>query len=372
MLCGKLICALSEVQQGQPVRVRSTRKKVVLVRQLLLRLQLTLQVTGAAGFIGFHVSKALARRGDTVVGLDNFNPYYDVQLKRDRVHNLTVDNGINVVEADVCDKAMLDRLFKKHLFTEVVHLAAQAGVRYSIEHPHDYIRSNGTIRVILGLICAPVDCFVTLLEQLRKYPDVKLIYASSSSVYGSKASVPFSVDGPVDHPASLYGATKVMDELTARVYNHLYGISVTGLRFFTVYGPWGRPDMAPFVFSDRISNGEPITVFGDGSMQRDFTYIDDVVNGVLLALDFGADDEIFNVGNGHPIVLKQFIATLEAALAKTAVKTSVPAHGAELPRTFADIKHTTKVLGFQPRVQLAEGVQKFVEWYTWYKTLHQT
>lgn len=312
-------------------------------------------VTGGAGFIGFNLAATLIKLGNEVVVLDNFNSYYDVRLKEARAHKLLA-HGARVVNGDICDFKLLQKLFEEHGFTHVAHLAAQAGVRYSVNHPHDYIRSN-------------VDCFVNILEELRSQPEVKLVYASSSSVYGKDATIPFTEKECSDRPTNVYGATKRMNELLAHSYHHLYNISATGLRFFTVFGPWGRPDMAPFIFTDRVMRGETIDVYHtlDGEeMRRDFTYVDDIVDGIVRSLKHGAGFDVFNLGRGHPTSVPQFIEMIEAATGKQAVKHSMSAHAAELPETYADVSHAAEELDYSPQMSTNDGVVAFVEWFKWY------
>ena len=257
---------------------------------------------------------------------------------------------------DVCDDELVRQLFERHQFDAVVHLAAQAGVRHSIDHPLDYVRNN-------------IECFVRLLEQLRLRPQVRLVYASSSSVYGSQARIPFALNDPADHQTSMYGVSKRTNELIARSYHHLYNISTTGLRFFTVYGEWGRPDMALYTFVENIEKGQPISVYGYGQMRRDFTHVDDISAGVLLALDHGGRDEIFNVGYGKPVLLDDFVTLLEKSLGKKAIKDMRPRNLEELPVTFCDTRYTTDTLGYHPSVSVDQGVARFVEWYRWYSSL---
>lgn len=304
-------------------------------------------ITGCAGFIGFHLAKFLHKRGDFCLGLDNFNSYYDPQLKRDRALALDME----IVQADICEQQRLKQLIANHGITHVVHLAAQAGVRHSV--PDDYVTSN-------------LQGFVSVLEALRFSPRVKLIYASSSSVYGLNEKTPFCVDDPTDAPASLYGASKKANELMAHAYHHLYGLSVTALRYFTVYGPWGRPDMAYYRFAKAICEGEPIQVFNQGQMRRDFTYIDDIVKGTAAAIDLGAECEIFNLGNHRPVNLLYLIEVLEKALGKTAVKQMLPMQVGEVHETFADIEKSQKMLGFYPSICIEEGISRFVEWFKKY------
>lgn len=306
-------------------------------------------ITGAAGFIGFHLAKDLARKGHDVVGLDNFNDYYSPQLKRDRVAQLKA-SGVDVVEGDICDLAQLQTLVKTQGTTHLVNLAAQAGVRYSLDNPQAYVRSN-------------LEGFVNVLEVCRAHPEIKLIYASSSSVYGLNDKTPFSVEDSTDQQASLYGATKKTNELMAQTYHHLYGISTVGLRFFTVYGPWGRPDMAYYSFTKAILRGEPIQIFNHGKMQRDFTYIDDIVAGTAAALDLEPGCEVFNLGNHQPVELGRFIEILEESLGKKAEKVMLPMQKGDVVATYADITHAQEKLGFHPKTPLEEGIPQFVEWY---------
>lgn len=309
-------------------------------------------VTGAAGFIGSHLAQHLKKRGDHVVGIDNFNAYYDPQLKRDRQAQLALSN-VEVLSADILDRNFLRLLLLKNEITHVVHLAAQAGVRHSLFEPDDYVASN-------------LQGFVSVLEATRSFPGLKLIYASSSSVYGLNQKIPFSVDDKTDQPANLYGATKKANEVMAHAYHHLYGIHVTGLRYFTAYGPWGRPDMAYYRFTRQIYEGRPIQVFNRGLMRRDFTYIDDIVRGTAAAVDLGAPCEIFNLGNNRPIDLLYLIQLLEEAIGKPAVKEMLPMQMGEVIETYADIEKSQRMLGFQPSVSIEEGILRFVEWYRTY------
>lgn len=312
-------------------------------------------ITGAAGFIGFHLAKLLKKRGDFCMGLDNFNTYYDPQLKKDRAIHLK-SLGIEIIPADICDKETIKFLLLNHGITHVVHLAAQAGVRHSLSHPDDYVASN-------------LQGFVSILENIRLFPSIKLVYASSSSVYGLNKKIPFSVDDKTDLPTNLYGATKKANEVIAHAYHHLYGLSVTALRYFTAYGPWGRPDMAYYRFTRQIMNGEPIQVFNDGEMKRDFTYIDDIVKGTAAAIDLGAEYEIFNLGNNRRVDLLYLIQLLEAALGKSAIKEMLPMQPGEVIETFADIEKSQKCLGFHPAVALEEGILYFIDWFKEYHGL---
>jgi UDP-glucuronate 4-epimerase len=327
-------------------------------------------VTGAAGFIGSHVSAALLDRGDEVVGFDNLNPYYDPSLKEARLARLEARDGFEMVRGELADAADLDSAFDRRI-DRVVHLAAQAGVRYSLTHPHAYIESNvtGTLNV---------------LEACRHRGADHLVYASSSSVYGSNTAMPFSVHHNVDHPVSLYAATKKANELMAHTYSHLYGIPTTGLRFFTVYGPWGRPDMAAFLFTRAILAGRPIDVFNHGNMRRDFTYIDDIVEGVVRVLDrvatpnsswsgdspdpatSAAPYRLYNIGNNSPVELMDLIRSIEEALGRTAVLNLLPMQPGDVQATYADVDDLQRDVGFSPATPLAVGVARFIAWYREY------
>jgi UDP-glucuronate 4-epimerase len=307
-------------------------------------------ITGIAGFIGSHLGLQLQKRGDAVFGCDNFNAYYDPALKKERAL-LLAQKGIRVIPCDIIDRAALEREFEHHGITHCVHLAAQAGVRHSLKAPEDYVHSN-----LAG--------FVQLLEALRRFPSIKLTYASSSSVYGLNSKIPFSESDPTGHPTSLYGATKKSNELIAHSYHHIHGLQVTALRFFTVYGPWGRPDMAYFSFSKAILDGEPLPVFHEGKLKRDFTYIDDVIAGTIAAIDLGAAHEIFNLGNNSPVSVLDLISTLESLLGKKAEIRFQPIPPGDVPITCADLTKSHKVLGFQPKTSLREGLEQFTEWYT--------
>jgi len=306
-------------------------------------------ITGIAGFIGFHVAQALRKRGDTVVGCDNFNAYYDPQLKRDRAA-LLEKQGVKIIEMDIRDGRLLEKLIRENKITHFLHLAAQAGVRYSIQHPEDYVASN-------------LEGFVQVLEAIRRHPKIPLVYASSSAVYGLNKKIPFAETDSTDQPSSLYGATKKSNELAAHAYHHMFGISVTGLRFFTVYGPWGRPDMAYFSFTEAILKGTPLEIFNEGKMERDFTYIDDIVAGTIAAVELSAPCEIFNLGNHKPEGVLHLVELLEKKLGKTAVKKLLPMQPAEVPVTYADISKSQKQLGFFPKISLDEGIEKFLAWY---------
>ncbi len=325
-------------------------------------------VTGAAGFIGFHLSMRLLARGETVVGLDNLNDYYCVELKRDRLKLLTEFDNFKFVEADLADQTKIDQVFRDYNFDRVVNLAAQAGVRYSLENPRAYTQSN-----IVG--------FLNILEACRHAKTPHLTYASSSSVYGGGTKMPFGTSDRVDHPLSLYAATKKSNELMAHTYSHLYGLPTTGLRFFTVYGPWGRPDMALFLFTKAILEGRPIDVFNEGRMQRDFTYIDDIVEGVdRTSEEIAAPDpnwnssapnpstsaapyRIYNIGNNDPVELSTFIEAIEQALGIKATRNLMPMQAGDVPATFADITALENAVGFRPSTSINVGIQKFVQWY---------
>jgi UDP-glucuronate 4-epimerase len=328
-------------------------------------------VTGAAGFIGYHLCKYLLARGDEVVGLDNLNAYYDVRLKKARLERLEGETGFSFVMCDLEEREKMALLFEQERFDRVINLAAQAGVRYSLQNPHAYIGSN-----IAG--------FMNVLEGCRNSGVKHLVYASSSSVYGANTTTPFSVHHNVDHPMSLYAATKKANELMAHTYSSLYGIPTTGLRFFTVYGPWGRPDMAMFLFTKAILEGRPIDVYNHGRMQRDFTYIDDIVEGVVRICDHlplankdwsgehpdpgtsYAPYRIYNIGNNKPVELLNFIETLEKCLGRTALKNLLPMQPGDVPATYADVDDLMNDVGFRPSTSIEEGVQKFVEWYRGY------
>jgi len=325
-------------------------------------------VTGAAGFIGFHLSLWLLARGDEVVGLDNMNPYYDVRLKASRLKQLTSHPMFRFVEADIINRPEMERLFQEGHFDRVFHLAAQAGVRYSIENPHVYIESN-----LVG--------FIHILEGCRHHAIPHLIYASSSSVYGANTKMPFSVSDNVDHPISLYAATKKANELMAYTYSHLYRIPTTGLRFFTVYGPWGRPDMALFKFTKAIIAGQPIDIYNHGEMQRDFTYIDDIIEGVIRVSEkiptpkrpedndlphiapSTAPYRIFNIGSHHPVPLLRLIEILEQLLGKKAQRNLLPMQAGDVPATYADVDDLISTIGYKPSTPIEEGVKRFINWY---------
>jgi UDP-glucuronate 4-epimerase len=309
-------------------------------------------VTGAAGFIGFHVARHLLDRGDIVVGIDNFNSYYSPALKEDRNAILAAFKGYSCLRADLSDRPAMEEIFRSHRFDAVCHLGAQAGVRWSIDHPFDYIAAN-------------ITGFLTILEGCRHTHIKKLVYASSSSVYGGNTQLPFSEKDRVDTPINLYAASKKADELMAHCYTHLYGIQTVGLRFFTVYGPWGRPDMAMWLFTEAIIKGKPIQIFNNGKMNRDFTYIDDIVQGVVAAIDSALLDqyEVFNLGNSRSEDLMQLIGIIEQYLGKKAIKQFLPIQPGDVPATYADIEHAQKKLGFNPKTTIFEGVPQFIDWY---------
>jgi UDP-glucuronate 4-epimerase len=328
-------------------------------------------VTGVAGFIGFHLTQRLLENEVEVVGLDNLNPYYSVKLKEDRLARIEGHPRFTFARQDIGDRAAMEGLFARNRFDVVVNLAAQAGVRYSLQNPHAYIDAN-----IVG--------FMNILEGCRHHGVKHLVFASSSSVYGANTKMPFSVHHNVDHPVSLYAATKKANELMAHTYSHLYGLACTGLRFFTVYGPWGRPDMALFLFTDAILNGRPIQVFNHGHMQRDFTYIDDIVEGVVRVMqrlpaphpgwsgdrpDPGtsyAPYKIYNIGNNQPVALNHFIQTIEAVLGKKAQKEYLDLQPGDVPATYADVDDLMADSGFKPATSIEDGIRRFVDWYRVY------
>jgi UDP-glucuronate 4-epimerase len=312
----------------------------------------TIFLTGIAGFIGFHTALALQARGDQVIGLDNFNDYYSIELKRTRAA-LLMEKGIKIIEADLNAQQLLRSLFQTYQFTHVLHLAAQAGVRYAREHPEAYIWSN-------------IQGFLSLLESLRHSPHIPLIYASSSSVYGCNDKIPFSTQDPTDLPANLYAVTKKSNELMAYSYHHLYGIRSIGLRFFTVYGPWGRPDMAYYSFTKAIFEGRPLRLFNQGKMRRDFTYINDIVEGMLAALDCTDPYTLFNLGHHQPIDLLTFVSILEELVGKKAQKIFEGKSEGEIETTYADITASKEKLRFNPKVPIHEGLKHFVSWYRTY------
>jgi len=325
-------------------------------------------ITGTAGFIGNHLALRLLERGDEIIGIDNLNDYYDVSLKIDRLARIKDHPNFTDVRLDIADRAGMEAVFKKHQPQKVVNLAAQAGVRYSLQNPHAYIDSN-----IVG--------FINILEGCRHNQIEHLVYASSSSVYGANESMPFSVHDNVDHPLSLYAASKKANELMAHTYSNLYQLPTTGLRFFTVYGPWGRPDMALFLFTKAIMAGEKIDVFNYGKHRRDFTYIDDIVEGVIRTLDHNAEPNpdwsglspdpgtskapwrVYNIGNQNPVELLTYIETLERFLGKTAEKNLLPLQPGDVPDTYADVEALVSDVGYKPSTSIEEGIERFVSWY---------
>ena len=329
-------------------------------------------VTGAAGFIGFHVARRLLGDGRTVIGLDNMNAYYDPALKEARLAELAKSNSFHFVKLDLADRAGMAALFAERRFAQVVHLAAQAGVRHSLIDPHAYVDSN-------------LQGFVNVLEGCRNNACRHLVYASSSSVYGSNTRQPFSVHDNVDHPISLYAASKKANELMAHAYSHLYGLPATGLRFFTVYGPWGRPDMAMFIFASAILDGRPIRLFNHGNMRRDFTYVDDVVQAVVRLIDripspdpawsgerpdpssSAAPWRVYNIGNNNPVEVPRVVALLKAELGRIAIKELVPMQPGDVPETRADVDDLMRDVGFRPSTPIEEGIKRFVAWYRAYR-----
>jgi UDP-glucuronate 4-epimerase len=328
-------------------------------------------VTGAAGFIGFHLSERLTKLGSEVIGLDNLNDYYDVNLKVDRLRQIEGRGNFRFLRLDLADRDSMSELFSKEGFDVVVNLAAQAGVRYSLINPHAYIENN-------------ISGFLNILEGCRRHQVKHLVFASSSSVYGANTKMPFSVHQNVDHPVSLYGATKKANELMAHAYSGLFKIPCTGLRFFTVYGPWGRPDMVLFLFTKAILSGNPIDVFNYGRMRRDFTYIDDIIEGVVRVMDRipgpnpywdgespdpasgSGPYKLYNIGNNNPVELMRFIEVLEDCLGKKAEKRLLPMQAGDVPATYADVDDLMKDVGFKPSTPIEEGVRRFVEWYRTY------
>jgi UDP-glucuronate 4-epimerase len=333
-----------------------------------------IMVTGTAGFIGNHLALRLLERGDEVIGIDNLNDYYDVNLKIDRLARIKDHPGFTDVRLDIADRAGMEAVFKQHQPQKVVNLAAQAGVRYSIENPHAYIDSN-----IVG--------FINILEGCRHHKVEHLVYASSSSVYGANESMPFSVHDNVDHPLSLYAASKKANELMAHTYSNLYQLPTTGLRFFTVYGPWGRPDMALFLFTKAILAGEKMDVFNYGKHRRDFTYIDDIVEGIIRTLDHTAEPNpdwsgakpdpgtskapwrVYNIGNQSPVELMAYIETLERFLGKTTEKNLLPLQPGDVPDTYADVEALVADVGYKPSTTIEQGIERFVSWYKDYYRL---
>lgn len=324
---------------------------------------MTILITGIAGFIGSHLARNLLTRGDKILGIDNISDYYDVNLKYDRLNILKKYKNFIFEKVDISNYSDLEKIIKKHKVSKICHLAAQAGVRYSLEAPMEYIKSN-----IVG--------HLNMLEICRNYEIKNIVYASSSSVYGGNTKVPFSVSDRVDSPVSLYAATKRSDELMSYTYNHLYGINTIGLRFFTVYGPWGRPDMATWIFTKKIINDEPIEVFNNGNMERDFTYIDDIINGTISILDSCKDDsnesfsKVYNIGNNKPENLLNFITLIEENLGKKAIKIMKPLQKGDVANTYADIKDIQADYNFTPKTKLVEGIPRFIEWFKSYHNLN--
>lgn len=327
-----------------------------------MKKELKILVTGSAGFIGFHVTQKFLEIGANVIGIDNLNSYYDVNLKKDRLKQIKSEN-FTFIEIDFSHKDQLLKIFKNYgKFDRVIHLGAQAGVRHSITNPFDYVNSN-----LVG--------FVNILEACRNFEIEHLIYASSSSVYGMNKTIPFSEKDFVDHPVSLYAATKKSNELIAHSYSHLYGLPTTGLRFFTVYGPWGRPDMAYFLFAEAIIKGENIDIFNNGEMERDFTYIDDVVNGIVKVSEKPLHEidqsskkiktpyQIFNIGNNKPIKLTKFVEIIENAIRKKAKKNFLPMQPGDVKKTYADIESLYEKIGYKPETKIEDGLIKFIDWF---------
>jgi UDP-glucuronate 4-epimerase len=331
-------------------------------------------VTGAAGFIGFHVARRLLAEGRRIVGLDNLNSYYDPALKQSRLDLLRRDSRFRFLRVDLADRSSIARLFSEHPFPTVIHLAAQASVRYSLDHPHAYVDAN-------------LEGFVNVLEGCRHSGCKHLVFASSSSVYGANTKLPFSVQDNVDHPISLYAASKKANELMAHAYSHLYRIPATGLRFFTVYGPWGRPDMAMFIFAKAILGGQPIKLFNQGNMRRDFTYIDDVTQAVVRLLErppqgnpnwnddrpdpatSAAPWKIYNIGNNNPEELMHVVSLLEKEFGRTATKEMLPMQPGDVPATYADIEDLARDIGFRPSTTIEDGIKRFAKWYRDYHKL---
>ncbi len=338
-------------------------------------MQKKILVTGAAGFIGFHLSKKLCGDDWNIVGLDNLNSYYDIKLKKDRLNILNSNKNFKFTKIDLIDREAMKKLFEEEKFECVVNLAAQAGVRYSLENPHSYVDSN-------------LSGFLNILEGCRHNPVAHLIYASSSSVYGANTKMPFSVHDNVDHPVSLYAATKKANELMAHTYSNLYKIHTTGLRFFTVYGPWGRPDMALFIFTKKIAEGKPIDIYNNGKMRRDFTYVDDIVDGIIKLIpkipepdpnwngnnpdsaSSFAPYKLYNIGNNQPVELMRFVEIIEEKMGKKAIRNFMPMQPGDVPETYADVDDLINAVGFKPNTSIEEGISKFVDWYKdYYKVI---
>eukprot|EP00121_Abeoforma_whisleri_P003417 Awhi_evm1s3069 len=353
------------VNQKSKCKNDKSNQKISYIPSLLPKVSLdsasSVLITGAGGFIGFSLANQIKSGTKTkktnVVGVDLFNDYYDVQLKRDRAKFLKDNHDVDVLEGDVCDVALLERLFEEHKFTHIVHLAAQAGVRYSLEKPLQYVREN-------------VECYTVLMDFIAKREEKQphIVYASSSSVYGMNKEVPFAEHHVVNKPASIYAASKIMDELIAETYYKLYDIKSIGLRFFTVYGPFGRPDMACFQFVDKILKGEPITVFNDGKLERDFTYVTDIVSGIMAAMEFTATQpEIFNLGNGSPVPVLDFVKVIEKVLNKNAI-IEYKDQRTEVPITFADTTKAEILLGYKSTVDVQTGTENYIKWFLEYYT----
>ena len=319
--------------------------------------QQTTLITGVAGFIGFHIARSLLEKGDNVVGIDNLNTYYDVSLKKARLEQITPHHNFTFYHEDINNLDAMKRIFSNHKINRICNLAAQAGVRYSIQNPFIYQESN-------------VGGFLNLLEMARQFPVNNFVFASSSSVYGNNKKLPFSVEDNVDTQISLYGVTKRSNELMAYTYSHLFNIPLTGLRYFTVYGPWGRPDMALFLFTRSILDGRPIDIYNFGKMKRDFTYIDDIVDGTISVLNNPFRYEIFNLGNSKTVELMKLIKIIEEELGKEAKKNFLPIQPGDVPETYADIEKTKKMLGFNPKISIRTGIRKFLSWYRNYYNIN--
>ncbi len=307
-------------------------------------------ITGIAGFIGFHLAQKLKSLGHFVIGIDNFNSYYSTKIKRQRAKILQ-NQQVQILEKDVQESSFLTETFEKYQIAHIVHLAAQAGVRYSFQHPEKYLSSN-------------IGGFLALLEALKNFPQIKTVYASSSSVYGLNEKIPFSTQDRTDLPANFYGVSKKTNELMAYAYHHLYGLNLIGLRFFTVYGPWGRPDMAYFKFTQKIIENQPIRLFNHGKMQRDFTYIDDIINGVIAAIHTDTNFDIFNLGNNQPVEVLSLVQLIEKFLNKKAILKFLPLPKGEVIKTYADISKSQKILNFHPKTSFPTGMEKFLNWHS--------
>lgn len=313
----------------------------------------TFLITGAAGFIGYHTSMRLLKRGERVIGLDNLNDYYDVQLKKNRLAQLEAHEIFQFAQCDLVDFDGLEKVFDDHKVDVVCNLAAQAGVRYSIENPFAYQKSN-------------IEGFLNILELSKRKEVSNLVYASSSSVYGKNKKLPFSVEDRVDHPISLYAASKKANELIAHSYSHLFELPTTGLRFFTVYGPWGRPDMALFLFTKAIMEDQPINLFNGGDMRRDFTYVDDIVSGVVACLDNPQPYEVLNIGNSRSEDLEEFVSIIEECLGKKAKRNHLPMQPGDVKETYADVSRINELYGYEPTTTIREGIPQFIDWYRSY------